>query len=114
MIDDRQVRTKDIRAFLEKDYPLESLPTVDEARALARDHRKALEDFEKAEARSDRIDTLKRQQAERRSKTEGEQNVMRERQREAVKQLQAEQAGARRGLKAAFLAEARRIRAERY
>lgn len=34
MIDDRSVRTKDIRAFLEKDFPAEQLPTVDEARAM--------------------------------------------------------------------------------
>ncbi len=35
LIDDKTVRTKDIRAFLEAEFPPESLPTVEEARELA-------------------------------------------------------------------------------
>ncbi|MEM7569106.1 MAG: relaxase/mobilization nuclease domain-containing protein [Pseudomonadota bacterium] len=38
MIDDKAFRTKDIRAFLEQDFPTELLPTVDEAKALAKAH----------------------------------------------------------------------------
>jgi hypothetical protein len=49
LIDDRAVRTKDIRAFLERDFPLESLPSVDEAKALVAQHRQAIEDFRKAQ-----------------------------------------------------------------
>lgn len=49
LIDDRQVRTRDVRTFLEKDFPPESLPSVEQARAQAVQRRKAREDFAKAE-----------------------------------------------------------------
>ena len=38
LIDDKTVRTKDVRAFLENDYPPESLPSVDEAKRLVTDY----------------------------------------------------------------------------
>jgi len=43
-----------VRAFLEKEYPRDSLPTVDEARALAAAHRAAMELFSKGEERAER------------------------------------------------------------
>ena len=58
LIDDRAVRTKDIRAFLERDFPPESLPSVDEAKALVAQHRQAIEDFKKAQGQADRVDAL--------------------------------------------------------
>jgi hypothetical protein len=72
LIDDRTVRTKDLRAFLERDFPPESLPSVDEARALVAQHRQAIEDFKKAQGHADRVDALKRTQAERRRPLEAE------------------------------------------
>lgn len=51
MIDDRSVRTKDIRASLEQEFPPEQLPTVEEARALVADLHKAREQFAKAKGR---------------------------------------------------------------
>ena len=56
LIDDRTVRTKDLRAFLERDFPPESLPSVDEARALVAQHRQAIEDFKKAQGHADRVE----------------------------------------------------------
>ncbi|MCK9247109.1 MAG: relaxase/mobilization nuclease domain-containing protein [Anaerolineaceae bacterium] len=70
LIDDKRVRTKDIRAFLEKSYPSESLPTVLEARKLIGDHRKSIEaDFRK-EQRDEQMSLLKRSQALRRKDVE--------------------------------------------
>ena len=66
LIDDRAVRTRDIHAFLERDFPPESLPSVDEAKALVAQHRQAIEDFKKAQGHADRVDDLKRFQAQRR------------------------------------------------
>ena len=80
LIDDRAVRTKDIRAFLERDFPAESLPSVDEAKALVAQHRQAIEDFKKAQGQADRVDALKRAQAERRGPLEAEQAAMQARQ----------------------------------
>ena len=76
LIDDRTVRTKDLRAFLERDFPPESLPSVDEAKALVAQHRQAIEDFKKAQGHADRVDVLKRSQAERRRPLEAEQAAM--------------------------------------
>jgi len=41
LINDRAVRTKHVREFLKKDFPTDSLPTVEEARGLATAHRAA-------------------------------------------------------------------------
>lgn len=43
LIDDKSVRTNDLRKFLEQDFPAESLPTVDEARSLVAAHRALIE-----------------------------------------------------------------------
>src|SRR5690606_26932105 len=76
LIDDRSVRTKDIRAFLESDYPLDSLPTVDEAKALVAQHRQAREDFVKSGRDARKLDKLKAAQRERRQKVEAAQVAM--------------------------------------
>ena len=113
LIDDRAVRTKDLRAFLERDFPPESLPSVDEARALVAQHRQAIEDFKKAQGQSDRVDALKRSQAERRRPLEAEQAAMRARHAFEKEQLGARQHGERRGLQSAFDAETKRIDLQR-
>jgi len=43
LIDDKAVRTAGLRAFLEKDYPPQSLPSVEEAEELVAAHRKVIE-----------------------------------------------------------------------
>ena len=113
LIDDRQVRTKDIRAFLEREFPPESLPSVDEARALVASHRKAIEDFGKAQARADRVDILKASQAERRRKLEDEQAAMKARQATERNDLALRQRGERQALEEAYDAEMTRLRLER-
>ena len=98
LIDDRAVRTKDIRAFLEPDFPAVSLPSVDEARALVAQHRQAIEDFRKAQSQADRADALKRDQAERRGTLEAEQATMQARQDKEKTELAAQRtAGAANG-----------------
>jgi len=66
LIDDKTVRTKDIRAFLEKDYPLESLPSIEEAEALVAEHRKLIETALSEETYASQLAVLKHQQQERR------------------------------------------------
>ncbi|QYZ64667.1 MAG: relaxase/mobilization nuclease domain-containing protein [Gammaproteobacteria bacterium (ex Lamellibrachia satsuma)] len=83
MIADKTVRTKDIRKFLEKGYPPESLPTVDEARELVAQHRKAMETQFKAEQQADKLAMLKQMQARRREKREGEQVSLKQKQHQA-------------------------------
>jgi hypothetical protein len=113
LIDDKQVRTKDIRAFLEREFPPESLPSVDEAKALVASHRKAIEDFGKAQARADRVDTLKASQAERRRPLEDEQAALKTRQATERNDLALHQRAARQALEQAYEAEVGRVRLQR-
>jgi hypothetical protein len=113
LIDDRSVRTKDIRAFLEKEFPPESLPTVDEAKALVAQHRKAREQFAKARDDGEQLEKLARAQAARRAPVEAARAEMvarQEREREA--QLHEQQAS-RQALRAGYLAEVARVRQQR-
>ncbi len=113
LIDDRQVRTKDIRAFLERAYLPDDLSTVDQARALVASHRKALDAFRQAETRNDRLEPLVRKQAERRAKLETARTRLRSRQHAEREALQQSHADTRDALRAAFKTEQRRIRLER-
>jgi hypothetical protein len=113
LIDDRAVRTKDIRAFLERDFPLQSLPSVDEAKALVAQHRQAIEDFKKAQGQADRVDALKRIQAERRGVLESEQAALRARHALERDNLEARQRGQRHALQAKHDAEAKRVQDQR-
>jgi len=113
LIDDRSVRTKDIRAFLEKEFPPESLPTVEEARALVAQHRKAREQFAKAREDGAPSEKLARAQAARRAPVEAARADMvarQEREREA--QLR-EHLAVRQALRAGYLAEVARVRQQR-
>ena len=114
LIDDRSVRTKDIRAFLEKDYPPESLPTVEEARALVADLRKAREQFAKAQDDDRRVEKLEAAQALRRAGLVAAQKEERARHREERGVLERDQLAKRRDLKAGYLAQMRGVRAARY
>ena len=72
MIDDKTIRTKNIREFLGNDYPSESLPTVDEARTLISGYRKSMEAYFKEEQKDEQVELLKRNQDMRRNKLEQE------------------------------------------
>lgn len=113
LIDDRSVRTKDIRAFLEREFPPESLPTVEEAKALVAQHRKAREQFAKAQEAGAQREQLERAQAVRREKLEAERAAMLERQDQEREALAREQLAARQALRAGYLAEVARVRQQR-
>jgi relaxase-like protein len=113
LIDDRAVRTRDIRAFLERDFPVESLPSVDEAKALVAQHRQAIEDFKKAQGRADRVDALKTSQAERRGVIEAEQAAMQARHALEREGLEAQQRGERQALETAHAKETKHLQGQR-
>lgn len=113
LIDDRSVRTKDIRAFLEKEFPPESLPTVDEAKALVAQHRKAREQFAKARDDGAQIEKLARAQAARREPVEAARAEMLARQEREREALLREQQAARQALRMGYLAEVARVRQQR-
>lgn len=113
LIDDRSVRTKDIRAFLEAEFPPETLPTVDEAKALVTQHRQAREDFVKSGRDARKLDQLKAVQRARREKVEATQAAMVMRHRDELFAQAAQQLSARRAINVRFMTEARRVEAAR-
>lgn len=113
LIDDRSVRTKDIRAFLEKEFPPESLPTVEEAKALVAQHRKAREQFAKTRDDGEQLEKLARAQAARRAPVETARTEMVARQEREREALAREQLAARQALRAGYLAETALVRRQR-
>jgi len=110
LIDDKTVRTKDIRAFLEKEYPPESLPTVDEARALADRHRTEIEGYVRNEQQADALAELKRNQADRRKELEQTQSALKQKQHQDRVALAGNQKALRAARRAAYLMQSRRLR----
>lgn len=120
LIDDKKVRVKQLREFLGKDFPKDSLPTVDEARGLATAHRAAMELFEKNERRAAREvreqarrEELQRRQQPRRHGVEQDGKALSERQRQARQEFSARQWGERAVLRQSYSLEGRRIKTER-
>lgn len=72
MIDDKAVRQKDVLGFLEKDYPPESLPTVDEAKEQAAAHYKERKALRKNEEHVEQVAILKRSQEKRAEKLQAD------------------------------------------
>jgi hypothetical protein len=120
LIDDRGVRVKHLREFLGKDFPKDSLPSVEEARALAAAHRAARALFERGEERAareareqQRREELQRKQQPRRQAVAQEAKALSERQRQARHEHAERQKEARAALRQGYLQEARRIKIER-
>lgn len=113
LIDDRNVRTKEIRAFLAKDFPPESLPGVDEARALAAQHRKAREDFDTSRRRQDRLAQLNAMHAERRRLPEKQSAALRANHAAQDFKLAARQQDEIRALEMAFRDQMERVKRDR-
>jgi hypothetical protein len=98
LVDDKSVRTKDIRAFLERDFPAESLPSVEEAEVLVAKHRKHVETAVNEDRLAERLAELKHAHRVRRLATEQEaQALHRDHQRER-ECLDRDQSRARRAL----------------
>ena len=114
MIDDKTVRAKDVQRFLEKDYPPDSLPSVEEAKALIAVHRKSSEAHLKNERRSEALAQLKRKQKSRRAELETEKTALRQEQHKERQALSQKHKTARDNLKKAHLAKTKWIKSERY
>lgn len=113
LIDDKTVRTKDIRAFLEKDFPPDALPSVEDAKKLVATHRKAIERHRHDEQRAEEAAQLKRWQAARRRGLEQQATNLRRQQHQDRQTLLTEQRDERRVLRATHEAQMQRIRRER-
>lgn len=113
LIDDPAVKTKHIRDRLGTEYVPERLPSVDEAQAVARDRRRAIEDFEKARRESEQVALLLRKQAERRDELAGKLAMLETAHAARKQMLLADQLAARRCLRADLVVELRARQVER-
>ncbi|MGD9537125.1 MAG: relaxase/mobilization nuclease domain-containing protein [Alphaproteobacteria bacterium] len=107
MIDDRAVKTQHVRDCLGPEYAPENLPTVEEAQAIAKDRRRAIEDFHKARQGSEQVALLLRQQEERRAGLDGKIAMLQTAQTAKRQMQESDHLAARRKLTAAYLAERR-------
>lgn len=72
LIDDKQVRSADVKSFLGSEYPSEELPSVEEAQDLAKHHRDNDKALVKKEEHSEEREILFRSQTERAQKLKDE------------------------------------------
>jgi len=79
LIDDSQVRTKDVEAFLKKDFPPERLSSVEEAKAVAAQHEQSRKRVELSQRLNQQKEILKHDQAKRRDKLQAEISAKQER-----------------------------------
>lgn len=120
LIEDKIIRIKQVREFLAKEFPKDSLPSVDEARALAAGHRAAMELFRTNEQRQaqearqkESREALQRKQQDRRAPMGQESKALADRQRRAGQELATRQKDARAVLRHGYLQETKRIRLDR-
>lgn len=114
LIGDKTVRSKDIQDFLGSDYPPDSLPSVEEAKALIAEHRQSIEAHLKSEQRADALADLKRLQIERRQKQEQEHQELKDREGQERRVLADQHRMARADLRAGYLSQSRAIKMKRY
>jgi hypothetical protein len=87
LIDDKDVRTKDVEDYLRKDFPPESLSTVEEARAVAAQMEESRERIEHSQRLEEQKEILQRDQDERREKLEADITAKQDNLQRQVKRL---------------------------
>lgn len=114
LIDDKEVRTADIRKFLERDFPPKSLPSVEEAKALVARHEALLNRELQADQRADSLAQLQHSQRERRTDITRTIRLLTSRQQAPRHALVEEHRAQRAVLRRAYLEGARTVRQTRY
>lgn len=117
LIDDKSVRTKDVRAFLEGEFPPDSLPQVAEAQRMAAEHLSLLEKQQQHDRRRDQMVTLaaelRQMQLVRRGDLEREQKELKSRQVQERTLQRTAHREARDAMRAEYLSVTRQTRSER-
>lgn len=113
LIDDKTVKTADLRTFLAKDFPPESLPSVEEALALVERHRTAVERDVSEDERAVALATLKTHHQARRSASAEQRAAVEARERRAAALLASAQRAARDALRHRYLEEREAVTRQR-
>lgn len=114
LIDDKAVKTEDIRKFLGKDFPTESLPTVEEAQELVARHRAAIERGLHEDRHADALAQLRHSQQARRTSIERERDRLATDHHHQRQAQQHDQRAQRDALRAAYLQSVREVRLARH
>lgn len=114
LIDDKSANTAAIRAFLGDQFSGENLPSVDDAKSLAAQHRQALKDHKVSQDRADKIDQLKIHQAERRAKLEKEIAARSDQHQRGRQAVAKQQLDTRAELRSSYLETMRSVRLDRH
>lgn len=99
LIDDKAVKTADLRKFLGKDFPPESLPLVDEAIQLVEQHRESIDKETSEEERTTALASLRQSHQARRVALAGDRERLEMRQRHSLSALLVQQRAARDALR---------------
>ena len=114
LTEDKAVRTSDIRAFLEKDFPPQSLPSVAQAEELVATHRKLIEHSRLEDQYAGGLADLKHQQKERRATVERARDQLAKLHGHTRLAMQQEHRTQRDELRHGYLKKAQDIRSARY
>jgi hypothetical protein len=114
LVDDKSVRTNHVREFLEREFPLKTLPTVAEAENLVSAHRELIERDIEQEVIASHVDELKHAQQERRRAVEQERETLKDRQKHLRQSQDSLHRAERIKLRAEHLAKMKAVRLERY
>jgi len=114
LIDDKDVRTKDIAKFLGSEFSPESLPSVDEIKQLVKKHLKILEQHSKAEQRQEALEQLKSKHELRRNKLVQDKADLKKKQHQDQRQLAKIQLLMRTRHRIAYMDKSKQIKLERY
>ena len=113
LIDDKAVKTADLRAFLAKDFPSESLPSVEEAIALVERHRVSLDQETSEEERAIALASLRHAHQGRRTALVQERQALEARQQTTFAALETQQRAARDALRHRYLEQRKVIERQR-
>lgn len=113
LIDDKAVKTADLGAFLGKDFPPESLPSVEEAVALVGQHRASIDKEASEEERATALASLRQEQQVRRSALLERRDAIEARQRAAIAALAGHQRAVRDALRHSHLEQRRLVARQR-
>lgn len=113
MIDDKDIKIKQVRERLGKDYPSDELPSVEYAKKLVAEHREQIERFVKDEAYYDALKELKSQQADRRSWLEKDKAKLQKIHSELKQEFKAKLKRQRDELRLRYLREVKAIKEKR-
>lgn len=114
LINDKAVNTKQLRVFLGKDFPIESLPSVEEAQNLVAAHRQLSEKSINEERHASLMTELKQSQHQRRSALEKQRAELKQKQHALLQKQFTTHKAERDQLRSSHLATMRSIRQVRY